>query len=89
LFVVECPAIVGLPALPALTSCNIPDYCTGVDCCVDVNLLGKSFNAFVSLDPCNLQLRVGIENWIFNLTLVNYNWGHVEEFNLNNVVRIQ
>jgi hypothetical protein len=70
-------------------SCHIPDYCTGIDCCVDVDLIGKSFNAYVLMDACNYKLSVGIEKLAFNLTLFEYEWGKVEHFYLQGVIRIE
>jgi hypothetical protein len=85
----DCPTHFPLPVLSGPISCHIPELCTGVDCCVDVNLLSKSFHAFVYLDACNQMLNIGIEKLAFNLTMFNYEWGKHEQFYLQRMVRIE
>jgi hypothetical protein len=70
-------------------SCHIPDYCTGIDCCVDVPVIQRAFHAYVLLDACNYKLSVGIEKLSFNLTLFDYEWGKVEHFYLQGVIRLE
>ena len=74
-FVSECPLNVSLFQLGSGVKCHIPDICTGVHCCVDVAVVGRSFHAFAVLDACNLVINVGIENLKFDLNLDNYEWG--------------
>ncbi|XP_046562947.1 uncharacterized protein LOC124271840 [Haliotis rubra] len=83
-----CPKPMTLPSLPSSLSCHIPDYCTGLDCCVDVVSLGMSFNFKILLDTRNLVLTVSIEKLTFQTSLFNYKWGEWENFNLNGVVRL-
>jgi hypothetical protein len=66
---------VSLPALPGEVSCYIPDYCTGIDCCVDMPVVNRALNIYVLLDACNYTLSIGIEKWSFNLSLLDYDWG--------------
>ncbi|XP_046562951.1 uncharacterized protein LOC124271844 [Haliotis rubra] len=84
----ECPLQMTLPTLPSSLSCHIPDYCTGLDCCVDVVSLGMSFNFKILLDTRNLVLTVSIEKLTFQTSLFNYKWGEWDYFNLNGVVRL-
>ena len=58
-----------------LVSCYLPSICTGFHCCVDVPAINMSFNAYLSVDPCNYMLTVGIENFSFNKSLDYYTFG--------------
>ena len=58
-----------------LVSCYLPSLCTGFQCCVDVPDLNMSFNAYLSVDPCNYMLTVGIEKFTFNKSLDHYTFG--------------
>jgi hypothetical protein len=89
MFFIACPSDLVLPALDESVSCHIPEHCTGVECCVDVDLVGRSFHAYVVIDPCQYTLSIGIENLAVNLTLLDYEWGTIEHFNLRGVVRIE
>jgi hypothetical protein len=89
MFSIACPSDLVLPALDDSVSCHLPKQCTGVECCVDVDLVGRSFHAYVQIDPCQYTLGIGIENLVVNLTLLDYEWGKVEQFNMGRVVRIE
>jgi len=78
-----------LPRLPGSVSCNLGDTCTSVDCCIDVTEISKSINVFFNIDTCNYRLSGGIENLIFNKSLINYKFGEKEMFRLANVIRIE
>ena len=60
-----------------------------VDCCVDVETLQRSMNAFVNVDLCNYQLRVGIDKIRFNRTLYGYKWGELDRFDLYGVLVVE
>ena len=64
-----------LPKIHSSVTCYIPDYCTGINCCVEVGKIGKSFNAYALLDGCNWKLSVGVEKRSFNISLTEYEWG--------------
>ncbi|CAG2189963.1 unnamed protein product [Mytilus edulis] len=64
-----------LPKIRGTVSCYVPDYCTGIDCCVDVGKIGKSFRIYALLDACNWKLSIGIEKRAFNFTIIDYKWG--------------
>jgi hypothetical protein len=84
----ECGLNIDLPALPEGASCHIPDSCTGVNCCVDYDVIGKSFHAYILLDACGDKMTVGIEKKQFNVSLIGYNFGYEEHFYLRGVVRM-
>ncbi|KAL3873866.1 hypothetical protein ACJMK2_036950, partial [Sinanodonta woodiana] len=83
-----CPFMVDLPHLPDSLACNLPSYCTGVDCCVEVDLIASSFNVYLVLDPCSYTLMVGIERLKTNISLINYVFGTWSNFYLDGVVRL-
>ena len=77
LYFIACPksADMTLPKIRGTVSCYVPDYCTGIDCCVDVGKIGKSFRIYALLDACNWKLSIGIEKRAFNFTIIDYKWG--------------
>ncbi|KAK6174798.1 hypothetical protein SNE40_013376 [Patella caerulea] len=85
---IECPLALNLPTLPSKIFCNVPDYCTGINCCLEVPFLRRSFNALASINMCTYVLTIGIEDVKFKTSLVNYEWGKPAHFNLRGVVRI-
>ena len=50
-----------------------------ITACLDVTFkevdITKTFSAFVELDPCNYEIRLGIEKWKRTYYLFNYKWG--------------
>ncbi|KAK3609658.1 hypothetical protein CHS0354_035943 [Potamilus streckersoni] len=70
------------------TTCRLANSCMGVECCMDVAAIGRSFSAYIYIDPCNLRMMVGIEDLQFNISLLNYEWNKKEQFYLFGVVRI-
>ncbi|KAL5013968.1 hypothetical protein ScPMuIL_008238, partial [Solemya velum] len=69
-------------------TCVLPTTCTGVDCCVDIDVLGKAVNTFVNLDSCTHTLDIGIERLKFRTSLLGYKWGDVKQLDLFGVFRI-
>lgn len=77
-----------LPTLSGPLTCQLTDSCTGIQCCVEIKEIGKSIDVFVILDACNYQFAAGIEKLTFNQSLLNYEFGKKESFNLMNVFRV-
>lgn len=50
-------------------TCYVPSLCTAVDCCVEVPALDMSFHTFLSIDPCQYMLKIGIEKYSFQKSL--------------------
>ncbi|CAG2204548.1 unnamed protein product [Mytilus edulis] len=74
----SCPLKIHLNShLPDNIVCSLFDTCTSVDCCMDVELLNKSFHIYLDIDPCYHRLTVGIEQMQFNRSLQDYSWGTV------------
>ncbi|VDI42060.1 Hypothetical predicted protein, partial [Mytilus galloprovincialis] len=86
-----CPksADLTLPKIRGTVSCYVPDYCTGIDCCVDVGKIGKSFRIYALLDACNWKLSIGIEKRAFNFTILDYNWGEKKTMSILKVLKME
>lgn len=85
----ECPHPVDSVALPEFITCHVPSYCTGIDCCVHIGLVKRSFKVFLHLDACNFIFAIGIEKFGLNISLLEYEWGKTEEFSLLGVLRVR
>jgi hypothetical protein len=51
------------------------DYCTGVDCCLTVDILRTTIHAKFLLDTCKYKLTMGIERLEEEVLLLDYEWG--------------
>ncbi|CAG2253142.1 unnamed protein product [Mytilus edulis] len=84
----DCPVTTKLPELQPGLTCVLLPSCTEVDCCIDVDIIHHSFNVILKLDPCDENLIVGIENFIFSISLYEFDWGVRKKLYLNNVIRM-
>ena len=86
----DCPHDISLPALPnGLMSCHIADYCTGITCCTDVDLIGRSITTSVDLDVCDYTLEVKIEKLSVNISLVDYQFNKKDQVYLFGAIRLE
>ncbi|XP_053392737.1 uncharacterized protein LOC128555173 [Mercenaria mercenaria] len=69
-------------------SCSVPDYCTGIDCCVDIDNIGLSIRAFLDINLCNYIVSGGIETHNFSFSLFNYEWGKTETETILDFLRL-
>lgn len=80
LFVSECNAYTNLPVIRSKKiTCYIPEYCTGIDCCVDVSNVGQTFKAFALLDACKNRMTVGVEKLKKEVMLFDYDFGEFRD----------
>ncbi|XP_052081234.1 uncharacterized protein LOC127719258 [Mytilus californianus] len=84
----SCPVTTDLTELQPEMTCTLLSSCTKVDCCVDVDIIDHSFNVILQLDPCEEELIVGIDNFVFIISLYHYEFGAKQKVYLKNVVRI-
>ncbi|XP_052067236.1 uncharacterized protein LOC127706620 [Mytilus californianus] len=84
----ECPLTIVKPQLQNGVTCTLTHSCTGVECCLDVELIDRSIFFKLDLDPCNHILLLSIENLSYNISLFNFDWGRDIRFSLENVFRI-
>lgn len=85
----ECPKAIDTGVLPDYIKCHVPSYCTGIDCCVHVGLVKRSFRVYLHLDACNYVFAIGIEKFGLNVSLLDYQWGKTEEFSMFGALRIR
>ncbi|XP_062593831.1 uncharacterized protein LOC134255325, partial [Saccostrea cucullata] len=75
--------ILYLPSkIPDPMSCYIPDYCTGIECCADIPVLGLGLHVFALLDLDKLELQIGMENIKETIKLNDYVWGEVKTYSV-------
>jgi hypothetical protein len=60
-----------------------------VSCCVDVPLIGKKINAYLTLDPCDYKLNLGIEKYQFEFSLLDFKFGEQKQFHISRVLEIE
>ncbi|VDI08519.1 Hypothetical predicted protein [Mytilus galloprovincialis] len=78
----DCQKEVTLIALDESTACYLYDSCTGISCCTTVEMIGRSINTYLTLDPCNKRMSIGIEKFTVNISLFDYNFGKQEHIKL-------
>uniref|UniRef100_A0A1I8J1R3 DUF1619 domain-containing protein n=1 Tax=Macrostomum lignano TaxID=282301 RepID=A0A1I8J1R3_9PLAT len=66
-----CPHTI-IPSLPAGMRCKLTSQCTGIDCCMDINLgvASRSFKFWISVDPCKFIYTFGFERWVVTQSLI-------------------
>lgn len=86
----ECPVTFHKPDLNETTAvCHTSASCTGINCCVYVPLLDRTFDVFLDVDSCYGKLSVGIEKMYKNKSFLGYQGGQMEMFSLQNAVRLE
>jgi hypothetical protein len=74
-FITVCPADLILPDLGENLNCYVPDYCTGIECCVEIPQIGRTFHVYLLLDTCLHKLKIGIENLGLEKTYFDFKFG--------------
>ncbi|XP_063447892.1 uncharacterized protein LOC134727440 [Mytilus trossulus] len=84
----ECPLDITLPEIPSNipVSCHIPDYCTGIQCCVDVEFIKKSFHFYILLDGCQYRIKAGIDRFGIDEAFFSFDSGMVKNLKLGNIM---
>jgi hypothetical protein len=72
-----------------LLICHIADYCTGITCCTDVDLIGRSITTSVDLDVCDYTLQVKIEKLSVSISLVDYQFNKKDQVYLFGAIRLE
>ena len=78
-----------LGSITSNTSCHLYEFCTGVRCCTEVPILGRSINSWLMLDHCNYKLSVGFEKFSVNVSLSTYTFGEEQLLDVNGVLRLR
>ena len=63
------------PSSDTLT-CKPLTYCTGIQCCaaIDIKFTTLFLNAWMEIDPCTLELSIGLGRWNDSVLLVASDW---------------
>ena len=85
----ECQQMTSFPTLPDLMTCSVPDYCTAIDCCVDIPFIRRFVNFYIDLDACTYELNIGIENFGRSISLLEYSWGLTKTISVKGVLFIR
>ena len=86
-----CPTV-NVPFYRNVTICSVMDReCLGVQCCInmDFTIAHLWIKTEFVLEPCNFQIVVGFENWIFNESLLTYKWGDWKYVSIGNYLSIR
>lgn len=78
-----------LPTLPSNMVCQIGETCTSLDCCIGASIIQHNFHAYLDIDPCNFQIKFGIDRLEFVIYMQEFTFGIEKDFRLVNVVRIK
>ena len=75
LFFIACPSIT-VPAPSDILTCQTTQYCTGIQCCaaIDIKITKLFLNTWLKIDPCNLELSVGLGAWSDTKILTASDW---------------
>lgn len=85
-----CPKNIGLlTSIPSSMRCAIAGLCTGVDCCIEAAPIHHNFHVYLDIDPCNLQMKFGIDKFQFQIYLKEFEFGIEKDVRLVNVVRMK
>ena len=85
----DCPASAFMITPPSNMSCHIPEFCTGLQCCLAIPVLKRSFQFHVYIEACSYVLSIGIEKYYYNVSLLSYEWGKTNSFSLLGAMKIK
>lgn len=90
-FFVECKQLQSntLTTIRGPVSCHITELCTRVECCVEVVPINRTVFMFLDVDTCNYQMSVGIENLVFNISLLHYEFGNADILRMGEVATLE
>jgi len=74
-FILDCNHVDNVLTLPTNINCYVKPSCTNIVCCEDVDMLRRSFETEINIDPCDFKLTVRIERLRFDVPLFDYKWG--------------
>ncbi|XP_052083535.1 uncharacterized protein LOC127720826 [Mytilus californianus] len=68
--------------------CLIGSKCSEVSCCVNDPETMSDFNAYLSLDPCEFTLLIGVEKYSFEVSLIGFDFEKSYELDLGGIYRV-
>ncbi|OPL21356.1 hypothetical protein AM593_04418, partial [Mytilus galloprovincialis] len=84
----DCAANLTLPTLSDKVNAHITTMCTGVEACIENDLIERSIEFSLLLDPCSNRLSISIERARYNRTLSDFEFGEDHYYNLQGIVRL-
>ena len=85
----SCKVSVDLPSLPSYMSCQLSSSCTQIQCCMNIESIGRSFQVNFNIDPCTYSLKTEIEGFDNKELLFDFSWGVEQHFWLFGLVRLE
>ncbi|XP_076089891.1 uncharacterized protein LOC143061777 [Mytilus galloprovincialis] len=68
--------------------CLIGSKCSEVSCCVNDPETMSDFNAYLSLDPCQFTLLIGVEKYSFEVSLIGFDFEKSYELDLGGIYKV-
>ncbi|VDI71962.1 Hypothetical predicted protein [Mytilus galloprovincialis] len=85
----DCAANLTLPTLSDKVNGHITTMCTGVQGCIENDLIQRSLEFSLLLDPCSNRLSISIERARYNRTLSDFEYGDDHYYNLQGIIRLK
>ncbi|XP_071123208.1 uncharacterized protein [Mytilus edulis] len=70
-----CDGVSTILSLPQDVSCHVRESCTEISCCTETEIISRSLETKLIIDPCDFRLTVGIEKLSFDVDLFDFEWG--------------
>lgn len=70
-----CDGVSTILSLPRDVSCHVGESCTEISCCTETEIISRSLETKLIIDPCDFRLTVGIEKLSFDVDLFDFEWG--------------
>lgn len=71
------------------TNCRIGSSCLDFLCCSQITTIGRTLNYDFSVDPCLHTLSVNIEDFGYQRSLVNFEYGVAQTFTIGQVFVVE
>ena len=85
----DCNDTLSLTNLPSYVNCHIGSSCNEVQCCLDIDRVGKTLDVFLRLDACRHTLTLGIEDLEVEYSLLSFTFGVDRIFHVDRVFVIE
>ncbi|WAR05124.1 hypothetical protein MAR_020493 [Mya arenaria] len=69
-------------------SCSVGKSCTDFQCCVNSELLQRTFTIEMNVNACSKKLNLAIEQLYMNISLLDFTWGTANTISMFGVVRL-
>ncbi|XP_052067237.1 uncharacterized protein LOC127706621 [Mytilus californianus] len=83
-----CPHYLQLGVLDGPIFCWISTECTSIICCVHDDVTQHNYQMNLHISPCDRHLELGIEQYRFNQSLLDFNYGYTYAVHLGGIFKI-